>query len=319
MTSTRTCMLVSALAASSLLYVGTSHAQDAGVDAGHSTVASAVAPIPNTREYSRDGELSPGASAPSIAAMLAAIDKGSPETFRATLEYGERVLCTECVPLLENKLLSSSVPRVREMSAWWLRRQPFAGPAVFKQLKAVLSTDTDATRRSRAAEALGEFMDPFGLDVLAKAATQDADAGVRGSAVRALARLNHPGSGAAIAAALADANPSVRAAALDVLISVVGYANFASVLPLLADADPAIRTHAARICGEVHYQAAETMLIAALDGDTSAGVRKAAAWALGRIGGAAGRAALDAHKARERDPLVLSAIDVAERMSPRAP
>jgi HEAT repeat protein len=46
--------------------------------------------------------------------------------------------------------------------------------------------------------------------------------------------------------------------------------------------------------------------------DPSAGVRKAAAWALGRIGGA--QAVLAAQATKETDPLVLSAIAVAERM-----
>jgi hypothetical protein len=56
-----------------------------------------------------------------------------------------------------------------------------------------------------------------------------------------------------------------------------------------------------------------------LRGDVAAGARKAAAWALGRIGGAEGRAALVAQRATEQDGLVLSAIEIAERMKARAP
>jgi HEAT repeat protein len=278
-----------------------------------------AAPIPETREYSRNGEVSPGAAAPSVAGMLSAINTGSPETLKATLEYGERVLCIACVPLLENKLLSSNDARVRELSAWWLRRQPFAGPAVLRQLKKVVLEDADAQRRARAAEALGEFMDFHALEVLTTAARQDREPAVRASAVRGLARLNDPGSGPVIAAALSDAATDVRAAALDSLLLVHGARDFGGLLALLADPEPALRAHAARLCGEVRLSGAETMLTAVLEGDSAASVRKAAAWALGRIGGAAGRAALEAHKSKEADPLVLSAIAVAERMTTRTP
>ena len=56
-----------------------------------------------------------------------------------------------------------------------------------------------------------------------------------------------------------------------------------------------------------------------LRGDAAQGARKAAAWALGRIGGAEGRTALAAQRATEADQLVLSAIEIAERMKARAP
>ena len=92
--------------------------------------ALAQAEGPVTREYSRKGEVSPDAEAPTQEAMVNAIERGSPSMFRATLEYGERVLCEACVPLLSKKLLDSENAGVREMSAWWLRRQPFAAPLV---------------------------------------------------------------------------------------------------------------------------------------------------------------------------------------------
>lgn len=274
--------------------------------------------VPETREYSRNGELSPGSQAPSPDAMLAAINNGSAVSLRATLEYGERVQCQQCVPLLEKKLLASGDARVREMSAWWLRRQPFAGPAVLKTLKQVATTDASPERRARAAEALGEFMDPHALGALTTAA-KDADVTVRVSAVRALARLNNEGSAPVLRGALADPAVEVRSAALDVLMLVAGMRDFSALLPLLADADASVRAHAARLCGELRIASAETTLSAVLAGDPAPSARKAAAWALGRIGGATGRAALAQRKASETDPLVLSAIAVAERMSPRAP
>jgi HEAT repeat protein len=268
--------------------------------------------VPQTREYSRMGELSPGTEAPSTQAMVSAIQSGSSEKLKATLEYGERVLCQECVPLLEAKLLASSSPKVREMAAWWLRRQPFAGPAVMRTLTTVLTSDPSAERRARAAEALGEFMDHHALDVLGAASKQDADAGVRAAAVRALARLNTPGAGALITAALADPALAVRSAAVDVVLLVGGFHGFGPLLPLLADADANLRAHVARVVGELRLQDASGALTGLLMSDPSASVRKAAAWALGRIGGA--QAVLAAQATKETDPLVLSAIAVAERM-----
>lgn len=292
------CIVVAALGSASL---------------GHAQAA------PETREYSRNGELSPGAKAPTPDAMLAAIQQGAPEKLRATLEYGERVLCTKCLPLLEGKLLTSSDARVRELSAWWLRRQPFAAPVILQKLRAAVRKDPDAVRRARAAEALGEFMDSHALPELAAAAREDLDASVRKSAVRALARLNDQAAAPIFASALADASADVRATALEVVISVSGYRDYAALLPLLADASPDLRAHAARLCGEFRVAAAESTLSALLVSDPSPNVRKSAAWALGRIGGAVGHGALREQKAHEQDALVLSAIDVAERMPLRAP
>jgi HEAT repeat protein len=268
--------------------------------------------IPETREYSRNGELSPGASAPSIQTMITAIQSGSPEGMKAALEYGERVLCQECVPLLENKLLSSSSPKVREMAAWWLRRQPFAGPAVLRTLSSVLQTDPLAERRARAAEALGEFMDYHSLDALGTASKQDPDVGVKVAAVRALARLNAPGAGKLITDALASPALEVRSAAVDVVLLVAGFNGFGPLLPLLGDPDVNLRAHVARVVGELRLVDAKSALSGLLMTDANPLVRKAAAWALGRIGGAQDVLAVQAGK--ETDPLVKSAIEVAERM-----
>jgi HEAT repeat protein len=262
--------------------------------------------------YSREGEISPGTKAPTNEGMVSAIQSGSAGRLQATLEYGERVLCQECVPLLENKLLSSSSPQVREMAAWWLRRQPFAGPAVMRMLTAVLTKDPSAERRARAAEALGEFMDHHSLGVLATASKDDLDPGVRAAAVRALARLNAPGSGAPITAALKDPELAVRSAAVDVVLRVAGFKQFAPLIELLAEPDATLRAHVARVVGELRLKDAAATLTGLLMSDPSAGVRKAAAWALGRIGGA--QAVLAAQATKETDPLVLSAIAVAERM-----
>ncbi|HEX6242222.1 MAG TPA: HEAT repeat domain-containing protein [Polyangiales bacterium] len=272
------------------------------------------AQIPETREYSRKGEISPNTEAPSLAAMVAAIEHGSPERIKATLEYGERVLCEQCVPLLEKKLLSSDSPRVREMAAWWLRRQPFAAPHLLARFRKLVINDAKPERRARAAEALGEFMDWHALGELSQAALEDAEPEVRVAAVRGLARLNSDGAGAVIPDALKDDDASVRRTALGVLITVGSFRDYAALLPLLGDKDADVRTRAATLVGEYRVADAAAPLSAMLLGDGSATARKAAAWALGRIGGGAAQDALLDAKDAEQDRGVLNAIDIASRM-----
>jgi HEAT repeat protein len=272
------------------------------------------AQVPETREYSRKGEISPGTDAPSLAAMVEAIEHGSPYKLRATLEYGERVLCERCVPMLETKLLNSENPGVREMAAWWLRRQPFAAPHMLTRLRKLVLNDTSPVRRARAAEALGEFMDPHALPELSSAALEDAAPEVRAAAVRGLARLNSDAAGAVLPDALKDGDASVRRETLGVLITVGAFRDYAALLPLLGDKDADVRTRAATLCGEFRVADADVTLAAMLLGDSSTGARKAAAWALGRIGGAAGQDALVEAKDHEQDARVLDAIDIASRM-----
>ncbi len=65
------------------------------------------------------GELSPGTSAPSVVDMeSAARDLTNPTRLTAMLEYGERVECHACVPILEERLLTDGNPEVREIAAW---------------------------------------------------------------------------------------------------------------------------------------------------------------------------------------------------------
>jgi HEAT repeat protein len=269
---------------------------------------------PETREYSRKGEVSPGTAAPSLSTLMQTIQSGSPEKIRATLEYGERVVCESCVPLLDGKLLASDDARVRELSAWWLRRQPFAAPRVSGHMKSVLASDGDPVRRARAAEALGELMDPHAVGALSDASRNDAAAPVRAAAVKALARLNSDTAGAVLGDALGDADADVRKAALSVVLRVGGFDDFAALVPLLGDDDADVRARAARLCGEHRVADAEPALTAMLMGDPEPRARRAAAWALGRIGAADGIAALGDAQASEDDSTVRDAIRVALRM-----
>ncbi|HEX4353618.1 MAG TPA: hypothetical protein VHZ95_11900, partial [Polyangiales bacterium] len=111
----------------------------------------------NVGSYNRTrGELSVGTDAPTRESMVNSIKSASPTRLYATLEYGERVECFECIPLLADKLLSSDNAQTREIAAWWLRRRSFGFGPVMAKMQQVAAQDSDPAQRARALAALGE-------------------------------------------------------------------------------------------------------------------------------------------------------------------
>jgi HEAT repeat protein len=228
------------------------------------------------------------------------------------LEYGERVECQACIPLLEHRILDDPDPTVRELAAWWLRRRPLGFGAVMHDMTAVLTNASEtAVHRERAAAAIGEFMDPHGVDLLGTAIMTDAAANVRAAAVRGIARINASTGLRFISMALGDSDPSVQLAAVSVVLRVNFFSDTAAVLPLLASSDASLRRHAANVVGALHAADAVPVLAAMVAGDTDRGARQTAAWALGQIGGADAITALTAAMGTEHDSLVLDAIENA--------
>lgn len=264
------------------------------------------------------GELSVGAGAPKREYMVNAIKSASPSRLYATLEYGERVECFECIPLLADKLLSSNEADTREIAAWWLRRRSFGFGPIMQKMQEVAKSDADAVRRARAAAALGEFLDPHASEVLRSVATEDADASVRVAGLRALGRLNTIKGHSAISAGMSDADASVRLAALEQVRRVTFFRDTAALLETIADDDANVRRTAAQLAGELRLSAAVEPLVGVLMTDDSAQVRQAAAIALGRIGGGEAEAVLSDAKKLEKDEAVQQAISVAMNMKPRA-
>ncbi len=161
------------------------------------------------------GELSPDTQAPGVATLMNAIDASSPSQLAALLEYGERVECHACVPLLQRRMLDPGEDAtVREMAAWWLRRRPFGMGAIMRETRMVLAGDADPARRAVAADAIGEFMDPHGVAHLGNALMTDTSVVVRVAAVRGLARINSPAGLSFLSVALGDASPEVVQAGL---------------------------------------------------------------------------------------------------------
>lgn len=258
------------------------------------------------------GELSPGTAAPTVEAMLDTIEDGTPMSLTAMLEYGERVECMACIPKLESKLLSSGNADVREIAAWWLRRRPFGYARIAVKMRNTLRDSADPVHRSRAAEALGEFLDAGGVPALTQAVTEDSVSEVRLSAVRALGRLNARSGHPALVTAFDDEEPEIRRAALDQVLRVSFFQEHAAVVAKLDDAAPDVRIRAAQIIGQKQIQAGREGLEDILANDDSVPARQAAAWALGRIGDA--RSALIAAQYSETSYRVLDAIKIALRM-----
>lgn len=255
------------------------------------------------------GEQSPGTQAPTVSEMEQAILTASPTRLRAILEYGERVECHACVPMLEEALFTSDDASTREIAAWWLRRRPFGIAAVFREVRGVLANDASPLRRARAAEALGTFMFPSALPYLTDALA-DSDASVRAAAVTSLGRLNMPAAHGAIASMFTDADRDVREAAVAQALYVNDFNEYEPLMGLLADSDAMIRQRAALAIGAFGVEASVPALVTLLS-DDSVRVRQSAAWALGRIGTSEARAALTDGRAAETDRLVLDAYDVA--------
>ena len=260
------------------------------------------------------GEESIGAAAPTRDDLMTAIRTAAPGRLIAMLEYGERVECHACVPLLQQQLLTNGDTEVRKAAAWWLRHRIFGLGAIINSMRTVLANDADPVRRARAAEALGMFHEPTVLPYLSEASANDSSEQVRAAAVAALGELNHIGGNPAIAAALADASPLVRHAAIGQVLLVNGFDDHDALVAALGDSETVVRMRAARLVGEMRVDAAVPVLAGLLRGDAEWTVRQAAAWALGRIGGADASAALTEAAGAETESLVLDAIRIARAM-----
>ncbi len=260
------------------------------------------------------GECSPGTEAPTRASLMTAISTRSATALMATLEYGEMVDCQECAVPLMNRVLTDDNAEVREFGAWWLRRRPFAASMAFDFFARTLTTDTDAVRRARAAQAVGEFLTPHALPLLTDAIMNDADPGVREAAVRGIGRTNHVDSQMVLATAMTDADASVRLAAVQQVNLVNAFSQMDALVGALIDADALVRREAALQAGQRNVTDAVPALVAMLRTDDDTTARRSAAWALGSIGGSDARTALGDAATTESDDGVLQAIRIAQRM-----
>lgn len=296
---------------------------------GATTVSSAVAAEPTApapdgvyggraRVYrSLDAEsLEKVSTADRIKAVTAG-NSAATEVWRA-LENGEKLECLECIPRVE-QLLYADDARVREISAWWLRRRVFGVFGPGETYSRVIGTLADGkqsvTKRARAAEALGEFMARGGIGPLSTALGSDTAPEVRAAAARALARLNSLGEAGVLAAAIADSDATVRAAALHAAGRINGFTDAAAIAAQLGDKDVAVRRAAVRALATLRPRSAVAALSALLDTgkEPDALVRKLAVSALGAIGDSAARAAVENAATNDPDPFVRDVARMAVR------
>ncbi|HET9930644.1 MAG TPA: HEAT repeat domain-containing protein [Polyangiaceae bacterium] len=215
------------------------------------------------------------------------------------LEHGEKVECLDCIPRVA-RLLYDSNAKTREISAWWLRRRifgVFGKGEVYSQVLGVLGDANEtANRRAQAANAIGEFLNPAGVDAVSKAALTDADAPVREASVKALERLNNEGLNQALGKALADRDERVQLAALHAAISVNVFSTPELVMERFGDKSALVRRRAAEAVGAMRLSDAVVGLVALSSeaNEPSADVRAAAVWALGQIADPAAKPAVQA-------------------------
>jgi HEAT repeat protein len=244
--------------------------------------------------------------------IVASTTSGSPSLIWETLEHGEKVECTSCIPAVAPLLYDNDV-HTREIAAWWLRRRMFGvfGPGeVYQQTLATLATDSNATRRADAAYAIGEFLETTGIAAEATAIANDKDPGVRAAAASALGRLNDDGAGA-LSTALGDSTSAVKLAALASAGIVNTFSDVASVAKLTGDPDPLVRRRAAEILDQMHAKDSVASLIVLAQKDSDANVRGAACHALGTIGDSSATPALTSIAANDSDGLVRDLAQMA--------
>lgn len=253
---------------------------------------------------------------PREAILRIANDNISPGKIWQLLEHGEKVECLRCIPVVARRLYDPNA-KTREISAWWLRRRVFGvfGPGqVYSRVVATLNDRAQPEhRRSYAADALGEFLNPSGVPHVARAALQDPSPRVRQASVAALARLNTEGPELELGRALADSDENVRMAALEAAMSINVFSSVEEVVARVGDASPRVRRRAAEALGALHASDAVVALVALASAEErDADVRQAAVWALGEIGDPAGRLAVESAKG-DQSALVRTTAQIAAR------
>lgn len=248
----------------------------------------------------------------SYLSIRSAVTSGSVDAIVAEIERAEKLPCGSCIDLV-TPLIDHDSARVRDVAAWWLAKRAVRSRVRDDMFVRLSSGDTVSARN--AAEVLGRFMHPDALLPL-ETAVHDASLGeeARVAATAALGTIGVPESKAILEGALTSESAKVRAAAATALRDVRGNVDAVALVPLLADAHEAVVHQSALTAGAMHEAAAVDGLMQVVgDLGHEPSTRKAAAWALGKIGDAAARDVLSAVADDDPDMLVRGAARVALR------
>jgi HEAT repeat protein len=164
----------------------------------------------------------------------------------------------------------------------WADDGPGDAASIDPLLAALADPDRCASRLS--AQLLGRAQEPRATQGLL-AALREASPVVRASAAVGLGYTASTAAVDPLVAALRDADASVRASAAWALGEIEHRRAVPALIAALKDADALVRRSAARALGSIEDPSAIPALTELLRADRDAGVRTAAAWALGEIAG----------------------------------
>lgn len=227
----------------------------------------------------------------SAAAIQAAVRSTSTDAIIAEVERAEGLMCTECIQTLTD-LTEDARYEVREVAAWWFAKRPALKDMLAAQFVGELPQG-DTIKVRNAADFLGRTKTYTALPQL-RAAIHRSDLGVEAklALVRAAGFMAHTGGNEVLTTAMTDGDAGVRAAAVVAWPDVLGQKTAQPVVALLGDRDARVRSVAAGVIGGMVEQGARGTLEALVVQDPDSTVRRNAAWALGQLGNAASRAAL---------------------------
>ncbi len=247
--------------------------------------------------------------------IMSVTSSNSPSLIWETLEHGEKVECLACVPAVSGLLYAENA-QTREIAAWWLRRRIFGvfGPGqTYENTINTLKSDGNATKRSYAAYALGEFLDSGGIQPLSDAISNDSSASVRAAAVSALGRMNSAGAGNAMSKAMTDSDEGVRLAAIKSAGRVNEFTDAVTAAKLTGDSSPNARRLGVQLLEDLHAKDTVASVMTLAQSDADVNVRIAACHALGTFRDSSARSTLTGIAANDQSTLVRDAATIALR------
>ncbi len=239
----------------------------------------------------------------STAKITSAISSGSVDAIVAELERAENIPTTGAFNAVL-KLIDHDSERVREAAGWWLGRRGVRQKIVELAEQRLNAEDPIAARN--VLDALRGMRDIATLDLVGGYLAHPLDETSGVAALRTIGAIGSPKGLPMITPALTSTMSGLRTQSLRAVrelrapIGMKVVTTGSAYVALLQDSDESVRREAAFTLGFLGQGGlnpdAATSGVNALAGvvqnDTSAKVRKAAAWALGEIGNPAGRDAL---------------------------